>query len=87
MTRRKTVIKATANHDRSSLGERCIIRDASNDGAMIYCAGLDVLPNLIVLDIEGYSAPVQAEIVWREKKLAGIKIDWANTQSLQSDAD
>jgi PilZ domain-containing protein len=87
LNRRKTVIKATIFHDGTSIGERCFIRDASEKGAKIYCTNLDFVPDLITLEIEGFSTPMQAEIVWRDEQFAGVKIDWANTLPSDFDTD
>lgn len=79
-TRREQRIKlafraiATDRHGLTELS--CLIRDGSASGCRLVSEHIDVLPEAILLRIKGISEPIPGRIVWRRKRMAGVKFQW-----------
>lgn len=71
--RKKSAIHAFASDTDHKYEVKCIIRDISQSGCRIVTTNLDDLPKVIHLLPEGFDKPVLAQIVWREKSMAGVQ--------------
>lgn len=67
------LIPAFASDVEDTLGIKCTIREVSRGGCRLVSTQLDDLPNIIHIVPEGFEKPLLGKIVWRDKKLAGVK--------------
>jgi hypothetical protein len=51
----------------------CIVRNVSADGCMITLIGAENLPDEVSIRVDVLSKPRPAQIVWRDKGVAGVK--------------
>jgi hypothetical protein len=54
----------------------CVVMDASRSGCRILGEKVPELPEQISLTIDGLTAPIGGQIVWRTEEMAGIKFLW-----------
>lgn len=71
--RKEVLIPAFASDIEDTLGIKCTIREVSRGGCRLVSTQLDDLPNIIHIVPEGFEKPLLGKIVWRDKKLAGVK--------------
>ncbi len=71
--RKKTMIHAFASDLGDKYDVKCVIRDVSGGGCQIVSSYLDDLPDTIKIVPEGFDRPIYGRIVWRERKVAGVR--------------
>ena len=74
--RKSVAINAVATDAAESFRVPCTIRDASMDGARIYCTEAQSLPDEFLLCPTGLTEPLKAEVRWRQGKWVGCRIAW-----------
>ncbi len=77
---RKTVtIQATVSDCEDETQYACLLMDASRTGCRLYCDHVEALPDEVKLYPEGLVEPINASIVWRKAKLAGLAFKWPSS--------
>lgn len=71
--RKEVLIPAFASDIEDTIGIKCTIREVSRGGCRLVSTQLGDLPNIIHIVPEGFEKPLLGKIVWRDKKLAGVK--------------
>lgn len=60
----------------------CLVRDATSSGCQIVTSQLADLPDEIWLTLDGVQKPVDARIVWRKGKQAGVQFEWDEPEDI-----
>ena len=71
--RKETLIAAFASNLDDTLGVKCTIREVSRGGCRLVSTELGDLPEIIHIVPEGFEKPLLGKIIWRDKKMAGVK--------------
>lgn len=62
----------------------CLVRDGSASGCRLVSSQVDILPRDILLRVKGLSEPIPGRVMWRTKKMAGVKFNWERLASQDS---
>ena len=73
VSRKNTLIQATASDLSQHFDVNCIIRDASKAGCRLVSSEIGDLPKVIRIVPNGFANPLLGKIVWRDKKAAGVE--------------
>lgn len=71
--RKRVAIPARAYDLKRSSFIKCAVRDASKGGCMIVTKDPQELPDQLLLEVVHFKCVRKAEVVWRDKKSAGIR--------------
>ena len=78
--RQKTGIQAWVIDPENDKEYPCLILDATRNGCRIYCDSIEQVPDNVRLLPDGLKEPVVAKVCWRKQMLAGLSIDWGDSQ-------
>lgn len=70
--RKQTCIQAFATDLEDTIEVKCFVRDVTAVGCRIVSSNLYELPDQLQLIPEGFDKPINAKVVWRDKKTAGL---------------
>lgn len=79
-TRRQVAISATVTDPDGQRRHTCAIRDASEGGCKLVSTSVDELPDRIRIVVDGVAQPIFAEIMWRDRRMAGVRFEWPNQE-------
>lgn len=74
--RLKLVFQAVVTDRNGEIELSCLIRDGSASGCRLVSGQVDILPKDILLKVKGIREPIPGRIMWRRKKMAGVKFHW-----------
>lgn len=69
----KVTIRARVSDMAGEEEVNCLLRDASACGCKLVANAVPYLPDRVRLTVDGLAAPIDARIVWRAGKVAGVR--------------
>ena len=78
-TRRKIFIRAQICNPDNDERFECQLSDVSATGCRLHCDHLSALPYRVTLQAKELSQPLEAKIVWRRVKFAGLAFTWPHS--------
>lgn len=74
--RQRVGIPARVSDAESGAEFACFVLDATATGCRLFCEQAEILPAAVALKPDGMANPIEARVVWRKNRLAGLAIEW-----------